>query len=68
MKINEAIKRLRMDLLLEQKEFGELIGVAKTSISHYESGNRRPRLPIIRKMVELAKKHKVKIALEDFLS
>lgn len=68
MTLSEAVKKLRLDLLLEQKEFGEMLGVTKTSICNYEMGNRKPRLPIIRKMVEIAKKNKVKISLEDFLT
>ncbi len=68
MNIQEAIKHLRTSLFLDQKEFGELIGITKSSICNYEHGNRKPRLRVIRKMVELAKKHKIKIALEDFLA
>ncbi len=68
MTIGEAIKKLRLALCLEQQEFGVLIGVTKSSVCNYEQGNRKPRLPTIRKMMELAKKNKVKIALEDFLN
>lgn len=68
MTISEAIKKLRMALCLEQQEFGQLIGVTKSSVCNYEQGTRKPRLPIIRKMMELAKKNKVKMTLEDFLN
>jgi len=68
MNINETIKKLRMALCLEQAEFGELIDVSKGTICNYEAGRRKPRLPIIRKMMEIAKKNKVKIELEDFIN
>jgi transcriptional regulator with XRE-family HTH domain len=68
MKIKDTIKNLRLALLLEQKEFGDLIGVDKSSICNYERGIRSPRLPIIRKMLELAKQHKIKITVDDFLN
>ena len=68
MNINETIKKLRMALCLEQAEFGELIDVSKCTICNYEAGRRKPRLPIIRKMMEIAKKNKVKIELEDFIN
>lgn len=68
MTVAEIIKNLRTILCLEQQEFGELVGVTKSSICQYEKGNRLPRRPVIRKIIELAKKHKVKIKPEDFLN
>jgi transcriptional regulator with XRE-family HTH domain len=68
MTIDQTIKKLRLTLCLEQQEFGMLIGVTKSSVCNYEQGNRKPRLPVIRKMMELAKKNKIKITLEDFLN
>lgn len=68
MKINEAIKKLRMALCLEQHEFGTLIGVSAMSVSQYERGARKPRLPTVRKMLDLASEKKVSVVLEDFLN
>jgi transcriptional regulator with XRE-family HTH domain len=68
MKIKDTIKYLRRSLVLEQKEFADLLGIDKSSICNYEHGARKPRLPIIRKMLELAKQHKIKISPEDFLN
>jgi predicted transcriptional regulator len=68
MKITQAIRNIRKALLLQQGEFADLIGVSKASICNYESGLRRPRLPIIRKILELAKHHKIKVSPEDFLN
>ena len=68
MKIKDTIKYLRRSLVLEQKEFADLLGIDKSSICNYEHGTRKPRIPIIRKMLELAKQHKLKISPEDFLN
>lgn len=39
MTINEKIQNLRMQLGLTQKEFGEIIGVSKNTISRWEQPN-----------------------------
>lgn len=62
-----TIKRIRLCLCYEQKEFGELIGVSKQSVSHYENGVTTPRLPVVRKIMDLAKKNKLSVKVEDFL-
>jgi DNA-binding transcriptional regulator YiaG len=68
MTVAEAIKNLRMALCLQQKEFAALIDVTESSVCNWESGRRSPRLPKIRKMMELAKKNKIKFNSEDFLN
>ena len=65
--IGAAIKQLRLMLCLEQHEFAELMGVVTGTVWNWEHGKRSPRLPNIRKMVELAKKNKLKIEITDFL-
>ena len=65
--IGATIRKLRLLLCLEQHEFAELMGVVTGTIWSWEHGTRRPRLPKIRKMVELAKKNKLKIDITDFL-
>lgn len=37
---NENVKKLRLDLQLSQKEFGEKLGVTGTAVSRIESGER----------------------------
>lgn len=68
MSASDAIKRIRKHMLLEQKEFGLLIGKSKQAIWHYEKGTRYPKLETIRKILDLAKKHKIKVSVEDFLT
>jgi|GEM_PF-2090890 DNA-binding transcriptional regulator YiaG len=68
MSVNEAIKKLRLLIGLEQSEFGQELEVTTGTVCNWEAGRRSPRLPKIRKMVELARKHKIKMNIEDFLS
>lgn len=64
----DTIKKIRISLCLNHKEFADLLGVSAASISLYEKGERKPRFPIIRKLIELAKKQKISVTVEDFLS
>ena len=67
MSAGETIKRIRLSLCFDQQEFGKLIGVNKGSVCNYEKGVRLPRLPTIRKIMDVAKKNKIKVSVEDFL-
>ncbi len=68
MEISEKIKNLRLSLGLEQKEFGVLMNVTVGTICNWEKGRRNPRLPKIRRMIEIAKTHKLKLQIKDFLT
>lgn len=67
MSVGETIKKIRTNLYLEKIEFAELIGVTRTSVGYYESGKRMPKLQIIKKIRELAKKNGMDYSVEDFL-
>lgn len=62
-----AIKNLRLQLGLEQHEFGSLLEVTVGTVCNWEHGRRSPRLPKIRRMVEIAKQHKIKMTIQDFI-
>lgn len=47
---NENLKRARLNAGLSQKEVAENIGVAKSTYSLYESGNREPNVDTIKKI------------------
>jgi transcriptional regulator with XRE-family HTH domain len=66
LKIARLIKKLRLHLCCEQEEFGKMLGVTNTTISHYELGHRLPRIAVRKKILELAKKHKFKMSPKDF--
>jgi DNA-binding transcriptional regulator YiaG len=64
----QNIKKLRLALGLEQSEFGKEFDVTPGTVCNWETGRRTPRLPKIRQMIELAKRHKMKFNIEDFLT
>ncbi|MBW2562174.1 MAG: helix-turn-helix domain-containing protein [Deltaproteobacteria bacterium] len=50
------IKKLRLSKRLSQAEFAEKLGVAPMTVSRWERGVKRPRLPSQRKFDRLVKK------------
>lgn len=54
-KFNENLKNARERRGLSQKEVAEKIGVAKSTYSLYESGNREPNVQTIKKIADLLK-------------
>lgn len=65
MKIPDCIKNIRLTLGLSQSEFSKLIDKDKSSVCMYENGKRKPGFPTIRKIVDLAKKHGIKVKYTD---
>ena len=49
---NENLKAARLRKGLSQKDVAEKIGVAKSTYSLYESGNREPNVETIKKIVD----------------
>lgn len=50
---NENLKDARLKKNLSQKEVAEKIGVAKSTYSLYESGNRKPNVDTIKKIADV---------------
>ena len=65
MAVNECLKNVRYQLGLSQREFADLLGVNKASISLYEIGVRQPSFPTIRKIVNELKKHNIQLKYSD---
>lgn len=63
----ERIKNLRLRMGLGQDEFAKLLNVTVSTISNWEHGRRVPRMPHIREIIELAKKNKIKLTLDEFV-
>ncbi len=53
MNFGEKLKALRTGLKLSQRELAERLGVAKSIVSYYESGDRYPSYDILVKMARL---------------
>lgn len=64
----ETIKNIRYALCLEQQELAEKLGITMAAVSNYERGKRMPRIPIIRKLRDLAKANGIELSLEVFLN
>ena len=47
MKINERIKLIRKHLGLNQKEFGDILGVSQRAVSNWESGRNEPSIEVL---------------------
>ena len=60
-----SIKKIRMSLFLNQKQFAEQIGSTCSSISCYESGSRFPSFHTIQRILDLAEKNGLKINIKD---
>ena len=50
---NENLRRVREQKGLSQKDVAEKIGVAKSTYSLYESGNREPNVQTIKKIADV---------------
>ncbi len=68
MSVSDAVKKIRYILCMDQQEFAEYMKISKSSICHYEQGNRVPRMPVIRRFISEAKKHNLTLELKDFVS
>lgn len=66
MALKDTLKLIRRSMFYEQPAFAKIIGVSIGSICHYESGTRKPRLPILKRYLDLAREHDIKINLEEF--
>lgn len=61
----EKIRKFRLSLCLDRKEFAEGIGISHSSAIFYEKGTREPSFVTIRKIIAFAKKKGIKLSLED---
>lgn len=59
----EAIKKLRIKMLLTQTEFAEFLGVKFGTVNRWEAGKFEPTMKLKRKLAPLFKKYE--ITLED---
>lgn len=66
MKPAQIVKKIRISYLMEQKEFGLMIGKSTQAIYAYEKGVRKPRMEAIKKLIKLAKKKNIRVNIEDF--
>lgn len=63
---SETIRRIRVNMGLNQDEFARELGITKSAVSKYESKQRSPKTNIIRKLKDLADKNNIEVKYEDF--
>lgn len=68
MNCTNIAKKIRLLLQLSQKEMAEVLESSTAAVSHWEKGTRSPRMPTVRRYMELAKKNKMKVSVEEFLN
>ena len=57
----DAIKKLRLKLMLTQTEFADLIGVSFGTVNRWESGKYAPTMKIKRKLDPYFKKYCIEV-------
>lgn len=63
--VKDCLKKIRYQLGLNQREFAHFLDISKASVSLYETGDRKPAFPIIRKIVDKLKANNIKIEYSD---
>ena len=53
MGLNDRIREARIQNHLTQEQLAEKIGVAKSTLTGYEKGNREPNIPTLMKIMEV---------------
>ncbi len=61
MSYKDAIKKLRKKMLLTQEEFGQLFGVAFSTVNRWESGKFEPTMKIKRELAPYFEKYNIQI-------
>lgn len=61
MKYTEAIKKLRIKMLLTQEEFAKMFGVSYATVNRWESGKFTPTMKIKRKLAPYFEKYGIEV-------
>ena len=56
---------LRNKLVMSQEEFAKLLCVSFASVNRYENGRHEPTIKVKKKIIELCKKNKIELVMED---
>jgi transcriptional regulator with XRE-family HTH domain len=61
----DSLRYIRYELRLNQSQLASVLNVTRSSISCYESGRRHPSYATVLKILNLVKKHNLKVSLDD---
>jgi transcriptional regulator with XRE-family HTH domain len=67
MRLGEVIKRIRFEGELTQKEVANIVGCTQVSISRIRRNEQFPTLPLLLKIIKLAKSYNIAVELEELL-
>lgn len=66
-KADTVFAKVRKELGINQTEFAVLCGIGCTQmVSQYETGRTLPKLEVVMRVIEVARKNDIAITLEDF--
>ncbi len=66
-KSNTVFAKVRKELGINQTEFAKLCGIGSIQmVSQYEAGRTLPKLEVVMRVIEVARKNSIDITLEDF--
>lgn len=52
--LGDLLKRVRLDMGLDQQQFGALIGASRSAVGAYERDRNQPTFGVIRRIVEVS--------------
>lgn len=64
----EIIKTLTEEFGLSQAKIGEVIGCKQSAVSKYKNRKRIPPLEVGIKLIQLAKRYKIKVKIEELIN
>ncbi len=67
MLVKDCIRNARYKLGLNQREFADLVCISKASISLYETGERTPGFPALRRIVDKMKEFNITMEYTDLI-
>jgi transcriptional regulator with XRE-family HTH domain len=62
----KMVRKIRLNLLMSQVEFGKLCGLTRQMVWRYETGRSYPSIEVIRFLLEKGRELGMNIKAEDF--
>lgn len=57
----KKIRKIRLSMGLDQKEFGAVLGVSQVTVCYWETGAVEPSAKSIKKILEFCKENKIRV-------
>jgi len=66
--MDSPIKKIREHMLLTQEGLSKLLKICRPMLSEYETGRRKPRFELIKKLLVIAEENNIDVKVEDFFA